>query len=378
MTIKKLVRKLHLYLGLVSGIIVFVVAITGCIYVFQKEIQDLTQPYRFVTPQDAQFLPPSVLYETVEKKFPEKTVSYTYYYPRDHAAVVVLYGNNPDLYYDFVYINPYTAEILRVKDMTMDFFTIVMNLHYRLLLPLEIGTTIVDYATLIFFIMMVTGIFLWWPRSKKSAKQRFRIKWQAKWRRKNYDLHNVLGFYMTWIAIFISFTGLLWGFEWISEPVYTVLSGGKEKIEYYTPQSDTTNAAKGFEYTNVDKLWERVVKEASYPDNSGIFYPAENFPPSVITIYTNPDNETFYKREYRFFDKYTLEELPVNHIWANYQKANAGDMLERIAYDVHVGSILGLPGKFLAFFGSLVAASLPITGFMVWRGRKKKKQSKPD
>ena len=34
---------------------------------------------------------------------------------------------------------------------------------------------------------------------------------ECKWRRKNYDLHNVLGFYMTWIAIFIAITGLVLG-----------------------------------------------------------------------------------------------------------------------------------------------------------------------
>jgi uncharacterized iron-regulated membrane protein len=41
-------------------------------------------------------------------------------------------------------------------------------------------------------------------------------------------------------------------------------------------------------------------------------------------------------------------------------------------YDIHVGAILGLSGKVLAFFASLIAASLPVTGFLLWRGRKKK------
>ena len=50
MTFKKIIGTLHLWLGLFSGLVVFVVAVTGCIYVFQKEIQDLTQPYRFVEP----------------------------------------------------------------------------------------------------------------------------------------------------------------------------------------------------------------------------------------------------------------------------------------------------------------------------------------
>lgn len=58
MKFKKTVGVVHLWLGLSSGIIVFIVAITGCLYAFQEEIQNLTEDYRFVTEQQSQFLPP--------------------------------------------------------------------------------------------------------------------------------------------------------------------------------------------------------------------------------------------------------------------------------------------------------------------------------
>lgn len=375
MTIKKLIGELHLYLGLISGIIVFIVAITGCIYVFQKEIQDLTQPYRFVEKRNQEFLPPSVLKASAEKELPGKNVTTVYYNPPDQSSIVVFFGSEP-MYYYYVYTNPYTAEVLKVKDMTTDFFTIIMHLHYRLLLPEDIGTTIVGYASLIFLVMMVSGLYLWWPRNKNSKKHKFRIRWNARWRRKNYDLHNVLGFYMTWVAIFVVFTGLMWGFQWLADPVYAALTGGDEIVEYYVPPSDTTNSDNTFKLTSADSIWKKVVEEEKTSVVSGIFYPAENNPSSAITIYTNPDDVTFYKREFRYFDKYTYEELPAEHYWADYEKANAGDMLERMLYDIHVGAILGLPGKLLAFFGSLIAASLPVTGFIIWLGRKKKSKQR--
>jgi uncharacterized iron-regulated membrane protein len=46
-------------------------------------------------------------------------------------------------------------------------------------------------------------------------------------------------------------------------------------------------------------------------------------------------------------------------------------------YDIHVGAILGFPGKVLAFLASLIAASLPVTGFMIWWGRRKKPHPNP-
>ncbi|MCB5984453.1 PepSY domain-containing protein, partial [Flavobacterium psychrophilum] len=40
MSFKKLIKKTHLWLGLATGIIVFIISITGCLFVFQKEISN--------------------------------------------------------------------------------------------------------------------------------------------------------------------------------------------------------------------------------------------------------------------------------------------------------------------------------------------------
>jgi uncharacterized iron-regulated membrane protein len=45
-------------------------------------------------------------------------------------------------------------------------------------------------------------------------------------------------------------------------------------------------------------------------------------------------------------------------------------------YDIHVGQILGLTGKIIAFLASLICASLPITGFIIWWGKRNKKGKK--
>ncbi|WP_370526961.1 PepSY domain-containing protein [Bacteroides sp. 51] len=42
---------------------------------------------------------------------------------------------------------------------------------------------------------------------------------------------------------------------------------------------------------------------------------------------------------------------------------------------IHDGRILGLPGKILAFIASLIGASLPITGFIFWIRRKRKRKT---
>ena len=91
----------------------------------------------------------------------------------------------------------------------------------------------------------------------------------------------------------------------------------------------------------------------------------------------NRDASTYWKTDYRYFDQYTLQEIPVTHLDGRYKDATIADKIVRMNYDIHTGQVLGLPGKILAFFASLIAASLPITGFYIWWGRKKKKKRVP-
>ena len=91
-----------------------------------------------------------------------------------------------------------------------------------------------------------------------------------------------------------------------------------------------------------------------------------------IEVAINPDTDTYWKADYIYYDQYTLKEIEVNHIFGKLANANIADKLMRMNYDIHIGAVLGLPGKIMAFVASLIAASLPITGFIIWWGRKKK------
>src|SRR5688500_1321609 len=66
--------------------------------------------------------------------------------------------------------------------------------------------------------------------------------------------------------------------------------------------------------------------------------------------------------------------FPYTTLFRSGKSANASvaDNLMRMNYDIHTGAVLGLTGKIIAFFASLIVASLPITGFYIWWGRKQK------
>ncbi|QCR23792.1 PepSY domain-containing protein [Pontibacter sp. SGAir0037] len=370
MTVKKIIGKLHLWLGFASGLLVLFLGITGCILAFQKEIENATQPYQFVEAQETALLPPSKLKAIADLELPglkAHSVSYT----KGKASQVSYFSFDPE-YYHIVFLDPYTGQVLKVKNMDQDFFRIVIMGHYYLWLPPHIGQPILATATLLFVILMITGLVLWWPKNKAARKQRFSIKWNAKWRRVNYDLHNVLGFYMTWIGIFIAITGLIMGFQWFAKSVYWAASGGKQMVEFYEPHSDTTSVASST-VPAMDRLWQMKYPELRNTKASLEVHVPEGKEGSIETA-INPDPGTYWKSDYQYYDQYTLQEIPVTHAYGRFKNTTVADKIMRMNYDVHVGAIGGIAGKIIAFFASLFASSLPVTGFMLWWGRRKKER----
>jgi uncharacterized iron-regulated membrane protein len=367
MSFKKIIGKVHLWLGLTSGLIVVVIALTGCLYAFQEEIQNMTQPFRFVEAQSKPYLPPSQLRVIAEKQLPGKHIHSVQYGHQTDAARVSFYSPDPEYYY-IVFVDPYNGQVLKTKDMHAGFFHFVLEGHFYLWLPHAIGQPVVASATLVFLVMMITGLILWWPKNKAARKQRFNVKWNARWRRKNYDLHNVLGFYMTWVVIFIALTGLVWGFEWFAKASYRSL-GGEKSVMYQEPFSDTTHMTTLYQQP-VDIIWNKLQRETTTAETIEVHFPETAA--ASIAVNINPDAKTYWQTDYRYFDQYTLKELSAGHVWGRFPEARTADKIFRMNYDIHTGAILGLPGKFLAFFASLIAASLPVTGFMIWMGRRKR------
>jgi uncharacterized iron-regulated membrane protein len=365
--LKKAIGKIHLWLGLSSGIIVFIIAVTGCLYAFQEEIQNYTEEYRFVEKQNKLFLFPSQLEQIARKELPGKALHAIKYNGKEKSAEAIFFHYQPTYYY-IVYLNPYTGKVQKTANMDEGFFRFILDGHFYLWLPPEIGQIVCASATLIFLILILSGLYLWYPRNKNAVKQRFWYRWKksTKWKRKNYDWHNITGFYTLLISLVFAVTGLVWGFQWFAYSYYTIM-GGEKSLIYEDPISikKTVHPNKP-----LDKIWILMQKE--YPQAKSIeVHPPEN-DSTAIAANANPEKGTFWKTDYRYFDQYTLEEKEVKHVYGKYKNAAVSDKLMRMNYDLHTGAVFGLAGKIFAFLISLLIASLPVSGFYIWWGRNKK------
>jgi uncharacterized iron-regulated membrane protein len=141
--------------------------------------------------------------------------------------------------------------------------------------------------------------------------------------------------------------------------------------EYYEPNSDKSNIPSKKDLP-VDLLWKKLSQENPHAQTLEVHFPETDS--ASIAANINPDRSTYWKADYRYFDQYTLKEIEVKQLYGKLANATNADKLFRMNYDIHTGAILGLPGKILAFFASLIVASLPITGFYIWWGRKNKEK----
>jgi uncharacterized iron-regulated membrane protein len=377
--IKYWVGKAHLWLGLASGLIVLLLSVTGCIYVFSVEITAmLRQDDIYVQEVKQEKLPLSLLWKqtqtaigvdkaiTTARVFnnPEKAVLFTCYKGGDKDAI--LYFDSIDQYYN-IYTDPYTGKVLGIYDEELDFFNIIKMLHWSLLLNAPIGQQIIGWGTFIFVVMLITGIVLWWPKNKAARKQRFWFKWKdtTKWRRKNYDLHNIFGFYVATVAIIIAFTGMVWAFTWFQSLVYVAGSLSITPPEQLVAQSKFAEASdKDFAF---NKAIATAMKMHSDADAFSLGKPADSV--AAIDVYVGQYPDVYYVAHQIKFDQYTGNLLAQR----KHDEKNFGEKLITANYDIHVGAILGLPGKIIAFIASFICGMLPVSGFLIWYGRTYKK-----
>jgi uncharacterized iron-regulated membrane protein len=367
--LKKKLLFIHRWLGLISGLVVIIVSITGCIFAFQIEIQDALYSYRTVEVQHKPFMLPSQLKQLALKQHPDAEASTVGYYGPDRPAYVMM--EVPRLGTRFVYFNPYDGRFLYDEDPESNFFIIVENIHLYLLLPAEIGSLVVGWSVVVFLLIMITGMVLWWPKRKSDRKRSFTIKWKGRWRRFNYDLHNVLGFYAFSIALIIGITGLAIAFRPVSDGIKLAANLGKiYPAEDEWPISDSLNKAQAV--TNpFDKAFLYAQKHT--PQAKMFFvYGDTTKAASTIGVWAYYKPMHYYKSDNYEFDQFTLKPLRI----IKQTTKSAGLKMNNMNYDIHVGQILGLPGKIIAFLASLICASLPITGFIVWWGKRNKSKIK--
>jgi len=368
-TLRKFINDVHLWLGLGSGIILFLVCLSGTALTFEKEIKALfTSELKVEAGSNP--IPIEALAENLKA---------------EGAVNSVTIDSNPAEPYKFsvktsaedrrgttYFVDQFTGEFSQAAASPLDgFFMSMFKLHRWLLLDTETGRPIVGIATIIFFFIALSGVVLWFPKKMKwkNMKAGFKIKTSANWKRINHDLHNSLGFYACIFLVIMTLTGLFWSFEWYKDAGSKVLGtqvfGGRGGPGI-TSEGDFDDT----QILSIAEIQNIAAEELNYEGNITISFPAEENGVYSIRKYNNASwspvtaDNLILDRDGQMLNKELFRDKPLNVQIASLIKP------------IHTGEIFGIYSKIIYFIACLIATSLPVTGTLIWWNKRTKSRKK--
>lgn len=364
--LKKKIGQLHLWLGLASGLVLFTVALTGSLLVFEKEIDQFFNPEFYNVAQIGK-KKKTIDYCTsaIQKEYGIEKLNRIIVYG-DPKRTLTIIGKDSKGDSQIFSVDPYTGKTLGTMAQKNRFFSIVLSIHRNLLMH-DIGEIITGCSCLIFVFMLISGLVLWWPKKAKKLKQRLTVKWKGSFKRINWDFHSTFGFYTFLFLLIIALTGLTWSFKWFENGMYYLANGTTDK-----PSAKVENPVKIDPKLDKTDFYQNIYHKTDslFPDkgNMQIRMPADTIN-SILVLKEHLNFNIPNQYSSLYFDKYTGKNIVVRP----YESSSRGDKLKRLIYPIHTGSIFGYPTKILAFIVCLFAVTLPVTGLLIWLGKKKLK-----
>jgi len=200
----------HFYAGLFVVPFLTVLAVTGLVMVYFTGFQSRLGNLVYVQPQNttqtvtaqakavlAQF-PAAKLQEYIAPKSPELA-----------AWFILAQGEGTDA----VAVDPYTATVITSVDKNSTGFAWARQIHRNLLLG-DTGRRVMEVAAGLGIVMIVTGLYLFWPRNGSGWAQALVPEWRASGRRWWKSLHTSLGFWLSLVLFSFLLTGMSWTEVW--------------------------------------------------------------------------------------------------------------------------------------------------------------------
>ncbi|WP_339706211.1 PepSY-associated TM helix domain-containing protein [Algoriphagus aquimarinus] len=394
-SIRNIFDQIHLYAGLISGLVVVAVCFSGTIYVYNTEIREMMDSELYFVEETGERMSADELKSSLEKSSGSNVVGLMWNEESDRSVQFTLKKEGEEGRGSTFYVNPYSAEILgnsSDKTSTAEFMGYMFSLHRWLLLdrietPIlesmgnrDLGRFINGVATLLFLLGLITGIVIWVPNKVKNWKQGLKIKWLGNWKRVNHDLHNSLAFYALIFLFIMSATGPFWSYGWYregwqktwdtyQEPSPKVENAGNPKSEPVTEMIEAVESSHAV--LSLEDIFAKTNAELPYAGNIRVSLPSKASDPVSVSKYRTG-----------FFARAGSDQLKLSSVDLSVTEANLFSDLPfrqqvgRSVKSLHVGDIFGQFSKFLWFVACLIATSLPITGTLIWWNKRKKKPSK--
>lgn len=372
---RKFFNDIHLWLGIASGLVLFVVCLTGTIYTFRQEVEEIFAPslYKVEVTEGSVPLPTDELVQKIAKATGGQVLSISIPQDVQKSYSVSVKTSEKDRRGTAYFVNQYTGEILGSQQGAVSsFFLTVMKLHRWLLIEGDTGKIIVGISTIIFIFLTLTGIVIWFPIKLKNWKQGLKVKTNANWKRVNHDLHNTLGFYSFLLLLIMGLTGLCWSFGWYKDGLSNIMGAEVFGARKEKPMSSTVPA---------DPENARIMSISHYLAVTDDIFPYEG--DYRISLPSTPEGSAGVSKSRNGFfaiasydrvqiDQYSGLPLKVD----KFAEKPLNEQIVALIRPLHTGEVMGMFSKILYFLACLFATSLPVTGTLIWINKLKKKKPK--
>lgn len=371
----------HFYAGLFCMPFIVLLAISGGIYLFTPQINAwLDRPYDRLSltghPTTAQAQVHAAL-----RAIPGSTLfAYELSKEPDDAIRIIVKHRGERIR---VYVHPETLDILKTIPEEDRFTRLVFHFHGELLMG-NIGSAFVELAASWAIIMIVTGLYLWWPRDTPGLGgiiyPRLNRGSRGFWR----DLHAVTGFWISLFILFLLVTGLPWAKVWgeyfkevrrltgtaVVEQDWTVGVTPRTSV----PEGSDEHRSHGNQMTNIDSAKEMPLDYSPID----ILLPsvrALHLPPPVFIIpparpeghwAAKSDTQNRPQRVKVMLDATTGAVLKRE----NFEDRHFLDRMIAIGVAAHEGQLFGWPNVALGVFAAGGLLILGISGMLMWWHRR--------
>jgi uncharacterized iron-regulated membrane protein len=368
---------LHLCAGVGVGVVVLILSATGALLMYEKQIVSWADGYR-VTPQ-AERLSPEVLLARAGAARPGARPASLTLVKEPTSPAAVGFGRDGSLFLD-----PYSGATLgEGSQSARAFFRSVTDWHRWLASDTTnraTGRAITGAANLVFLFIVMSGFYLWWPRSWSWSGVGnvvlFRRGLAGKAR--DFNWHNVIGVWSAAPLFFVVLTGVVMSYPWANDLLYRIT--GNEPPPRpgapanAAPMGGPPRATQGAESSlaGVDAGWERAERQVPDWQTITLRLPASAGAPLTFAIDAARGAARPDKRS-----QLTVNRANGEVRFEPYASQNRGRQLRTWARWVHTGEAFGLVGQTVAGIASAGGVVLVCTGLalswrrlMAWRKRR--------
>ena len=360
--LRKIIFWCHLPVGVIAGVVILIMCVTGVLLTYEKQISAWadTRSYRSAPPTpDAQRLTIETLITKAREGRGGNPTAVTL--KSDPAAPAeVAFGREVALF-----INPYTGSIYgEGSPKVRGFFRGVTDWHRWLGAKGEnrnVARAITGACNLGFLFLVISGFYLWWPRSWNLKTLRnvtwFRRGLPAKAR--DFNWHNVIGFWSALPLFIVVLSSVVISYTWAGNLVYRIVgeTPPAPRANQPAPASATNEKSQVDLSTNLNAAWVRAEQQVGDWRSITMQVPTAASAPLTFNIDSGTGGQP-QKRAQLVLDRGTGDIVR----WEPFSSYTRGRQLRSILRFAHTGEVAGIPGQTIAGLVSTGGAFLVFTG----------------